>query len=154
MDGGKTVALLDEIKALADSMGIQFVGKDGVYRMSMTVAERKAFLSRKKLEYIASFKIDDAGKKMSYTEMLKESGSGVTGAEDFDESGMTTGFGFKTETYRTGPGPREGTIIEQSDFFGRKYDYRFDFRKVRERVEQLAEREGYRFFYELTAGGW
>ncbi|MHB8896310.1 MAG: hypothetical protein ACYC99_14185, partial [Candidatus Geothermincolia bacterium] len=104
------MALLDGIKAVAESAGLQMEEKRGVYRMRMTVAERKAFLSHKKLQYIASFKIDEAAKKMTFTEMLKETGSGVTGAEDFDESGMTTGFGFKTETYRTGPGPREGTI--------------------------------------------
>lgn len=148
------MALLDEIKAAAQQMGFQVEEKRGTYRMHMTVAERKAFLSRKKLEYIASFKIDDAAKKMSFTEMLKESGSGMTGGGDFDESGMTTGFGFKTETYRTGPGPRQGTIVEQSDLFGKKYEYQVDFRVVREKLEALAEREGYEFFYELTAGGW
>ncbi|MHB1324864.1 MAG: hypothetical protein ACYC0L_01460 [Thermoleophilia bacterium] len=31
---------------------------------------------------------------------------------------MSPGFGFKKETYKTGAGPREGTIEEQSTLFG------------------------------------
>jgi hypothetical protein len=148
------MGLFEDIKAYADSEGLELTGHKSGYRLSRNIAERKAFLSRKRLDYIASFKIDDAAKKVLITEMLKESGSGIAGAEDFDGSGMTTGFGFRTETYRTGPGPREGTIVEQSDFFGKKYDYRFDFRTVRERIEGLTLAAGYEFFYELTARGW
>jgi hypothetical protein len=148
------MSLFDDIKAFADSEGLELTGHKSGYRLNKNIAERKAFLSRKRLDYSASFKIDDAARKVLFSEMLKESGSGVTGAEDFDESGMTTGFGFKTETYRTGPGPREGTIIEQSDFFGKKYEYRFDFRTVRERIEAMALAAGYEFFYELTTRGW
>jgi hypothetical protein len=146
------MALMDDIRSLADSHGATLTEKKGVYRMRMTVAERKAFLSRKKLEYIASFKIDDAARSMRFTELLKESGSGLSDTDDFDDSGMTTGFGFKTETYRTGGGPREGTITEQSDYFGKRYDYSFDFREFRAKAEALAEAAGYEFSYALTAG--
>lgn len=146
------MALLDDMKALADSLGATLTEKKGAYRMRSTVAERKAFLSHKKLEYIASFKIDDAARKMGFTELLKESGSGLSDTDDFDDSGMTTGFGFKTETYRTGGGPREGNINEQSNYFGKRYDYTFDFREVRSKAEALAQAAGYEFYYALTAG--
>lgn len=148
------MALMDEIKAFCDSMSLELTEKRGVWKMRMTIAERKAFLSRTKLEYIASFKIDEAEKRIGFTEMLKESGSGVSGGGDFGDSGMAPGFGFKAGTYKTGAGPRQGTIIEQSELFGKKYEYRFDFRTIREQVEAMAESAGYEFFYEITAGAW
>jgi hypothetical protein len=148
------MALIDDITALVEASGAQVQKKKDTYKIDITIAERKAFLSKKKLQYIASFKVDDGAKAVHFTEMLKESGSGMSGGGDFDDSGITSGFGFKTETYKTGAGPREGTIEEQSNFFGKNYDYRFDFRTIRKQVEELAGREGYEFFYSLTARDW
>jgi hypothetical protein len=78
--------------------------------------------------------------------MLKESGSGVSTGSDFDSS---PGFGFKTETYKTGGSGREGTIEQQSSLFGKKYEFRFDYRSVRGKIEELAKTEGYNFEIQL-----
>ena len=78
--------------------------------------------------------------------MLKESGSGVSTGGDFESS---PGFGFKTETYKTGGTGREGNIEQQSSLFGKKYEYRFDFKTIRAKIEELAKAEGYQFELQL-----
>ena len=40
---------------------------------------------------------------------------------------MSTGFGFKKETYNTFGKERTGSIEEQSKLFGKDYSYKFDF---------------------------
>lgn len=140
------MALKDDIIAMADSTGAEIREKKGIYTLRLVVAERKAFLSKKKLEYIARFRVDDAAGEVRFTEMLKESGSGVSGG--LDDS--TPGFGFKAESYRTGKGPREGTITEQSRYFGEHYDYSFDFSTMRSWIEKAAAASGYRFSYTIT----
>ena len=143
------MALIDDTTEMARSIGAEIKEKKGARSLRLTVAERKAFLSRKKLEYIARFRIDEAAGEVRFTEMLKESGSGVSGGiED-----PTPGFGFKKETYRTGKGPREGTIVEQSRYFGEEYDYSFDWSAVRSWMEQAAAAYGYRFTYSVTGEG-
>jgi hypothetical protein len=119
--------------------------KKGLYTAEITIADRKAFLSRKKLVYIAKFRIDDSKKQMRFSEMLKETGFGLSGA-DIDRS---PGFGFKKETYKTGSGPREGTITEQSRLFGKKYRYSFDFATIRTAIEEKAREAGYIFEYKI-----
>jgi len=140
------MALTDDIKGMAGTVGAELKEKKGVYTLRLVVAERKAFMSKKKLEYIARFKVDDAARVLSYTEMLKETGSGVSGGGD----DMSPGFGFKTETYRTGAGPREGTITEQSDYFGKEYTYSYDWSAIRTWLEQAAAAAGYSFNYSIT----
>jgi hypothetical protein len=124
--------------------------KKGVMTVELVVAERKSFLSKKKLTYIAKYRIDENNKEVRFTEMLKESGSGVSGGGDFDDG---PGFGFKKETYSTGKGGREGSIQEQSDLFGRKYSYTFDFGKIRSAVEKRVVEGGYTFRYQITPVG-
>lgn len=52
------LALIDDIKGMAGSTGAELKEKKGVYTLRLTVAERKAVLSRKKLEYVARFRVD------------------------------------------------------------------------------------------------
>jgi hypothetical protein len=140
---------VDEIARFVEGIPATLREKRGVYAVEFTVAERKAFLSKKKLTYSARFRIDEDRKELRFTEMLKESGSGAySGGDD-----QTPGFGFKKETYKTGTGPREGTIEEQSKLFGAQYSYTFDFSKVRTFVESEATRAGYAFRYQLTPLG-
>ena len=120
--------------------------------MKAVIAERKAFLSKKKLEYIAKFRVDDGAAAIRFSEMLKESGSGLSSGGDFN-SHMSPGFGFKKETYKTGAGPREGTIEEQSTLFGKQYDYRFDFNDIRTGVEKIAVDHDYSFSYSIPPAG-
>ena len=106
--------------------------KNGSTRMEAVIAERKAFLSKKKLTYICRFRVDEPAKEVRFFEMLKESGFGVSSGAGGNE--MSTGFGFKKETYNTFGKERSGSIEEQSRLFGKDYTYQFDYGKFREAV--------------------
>lgn len=147
------MSLIDEVTVYAEELGAELSDKKGVYKVEVLIAERKAFLSKKKLRYIAKFRINDDAKELKFTEMLAESGSGLSsGGGDFD-GGMSTGFGFKTETYKTGGGGREGSIEEQSNLFGKDYSYNFDYKAIRSKFENIARSEGYSFKYQITPIG-
>lgn len=143
------MALIDDIKSYAASMPAEVTEKKGVYTLNALIAERKAFLSKKKLQYIAKFRIDDEAKQVKFTEMLKESGSGLSSGSD----DMSPGFGFKVETYNTMKGGREGTIEEQSNLFGKTYSFKFDYKENRAKIEELAKAAGYKFKYQITPIG-
>lgn len=128
------MALIDELRAYAASLGADVKEKHGKGELTRLVAERKAFLSKKKLVYSAHFQIDETAKTITLSEMLKESGAGLQG-----------GAGGQVESYKTGPSTRQGTIAEQSVLFGRTYQYQFEFGKVPIEIRRLAEAAGYRF---------
>jgi len=140
--------LLEEIQKIAAAIPGELQEKKGIYTLESVIAERKSWLSRKKLLYRAKFSIDEENKELHFTEMLKESGFGLSSG-DADTS---PGFGFKKETYKTGSGPREGTIEEQSNLFGEKYQYKFDWSKIRKAIEEKAQALGYKFTYHII--GW
>lgn len=139
-----------EIMEQGKSYPKNFIEKrKNIYLLDFTVAERKAFLRTDRLTYSAKLKIDEAGKEIIFFEILKETGAGL-GAGSSDDYGK--GFGFKVEKTKIGPGGREGTIEEQSVLFGKKYEYRFAFEKVRKDIKSLAEKYGYSFTYTLNPG--
>ena len=140
--------LKQTITEMAKSVPGQFEPqKDGSSKMEAVIAERKAFLANKKLTYVCPFRVDEPSKEVRFFEMLKESGFGVSsGAGDGE---MSTGFGFKKETYNTFGKERSGTIEEQSRLFGKDYSYRFDFGAFRGAVRNAAEGAGYRFEVKL-----
>lgn len=142
--------LPEEIKQVFAAFPAKISEKDGVFTVEYVIAERTSFLSKKKLVYRARYRIDATMREVRFTELLRESGFGLSGGGGFDSS---PGFGFRTETYSTGTGPREGTIEEQSDLFGAKYDYTFDFRAIREAVERKALNAGFAFRYQITSLG-
>ena len=135
--------LIETIQTIAAAQGLTLTEKKGVHAMERVVAERKTFLCRKKLLYRARFRIVEEKKEVHFTELLKESGFGLSSGSV--DTGMSPGFGFKKETYKTGLGPREGTIEEQSTLFGKQYTYTFDFSAVRKAVESAAQAAGYTF---------
>ncbi|HSR36760.1 MAG TPA: hypothetical protein VLL73_06220 [Desulfurivibrionaceae bacterium] len=139
--------LIDAIREIAATQGLEITEKKGLYTMERVVAERKAFLSRKKLLYRAKFRIEEEKKELLFTELLKESGFGLSSGSTDTE--MSPGFGFKKETYKTGMGPREGTIEEQSRLFGKEYTYTFDVAAVRKAVEAAAQAAGYTFHWKF-----
>jgi hypothetical protein len=141
------MAIQDKIELFARTIPAELKEKKGVYELSFVVAERKAFLSRQKLEYKAKFRVDDEKKLVKFTEQIKESGSGVSSVD------TSPGFGFKKETYDTRKKEREGSIEEQSSLFGKKYEYKFDFKTVREKIKELAAGAGYEFTYQITSIG-
>jgi len=138
------MALLDEIKMFAGGIPAEIKEKKGLCELTFVVAERKAFLSKEKLTYTAKFRVDDAAKQVKFTEMLAESSSGMSNA----------GSSFSTQSYKTGKDGRSETVIQQqANQFGKKYDYQFDFKTVREKIESLAQAAGYDFEYQITAKG-
>jgi len=148
------MSLKDKITAYAKELDGDISDKKDVYKLEVLIAERKAFLSKKKLRYIAKFRINDDAKEVKFTEMLAESGSGLSSGGDFDDGmGMSTGFGFKTEKFNTMHGGREGSIEEQSKLFGKDFSYNFDYKMVRAKFESLAKSEGYSFKYQITPLG-
>lgn len=146
--------MLDEAQAYAKEFGADLNEKKGVWDFSKTIAERKAFLSKKKLTYTAKFRIEEDSKTLKFTEMLAEKGSGLSSGGGYDsDMGMSPGFGFKTETYKSSKGGREGSIQEQSNLFGKDYSYNFDYKEVRTKFEELAKKSGYQFKYQITPIG-
>jgi hypothetical protein len=147
------MSIIDDIKNSVKDISGEWKEKNGINEFKAVIAERKAFLSKKKLTYSTKFRIDDGAKEIKFTEMLMEVGSGLSsGGGDFD-GGMSAGFGFKTESYNTLNGPREGSIAEQSDLFGKKYEYQFEWGTVRKNIEEIAKQNGYEFKYQITSIG-
>lgn len=142
------VNMIEEIKKVLESYAGEWKEKKNVWEFSATIAERKAFLSKKKLTYSAKMRIDDDTKVLKFSEMLIESGSGLSSGGGFDD-GMTTGFGFKTESYNTMSGAREGNIEEKSNLFGKKFEYKFDYKEVRSKIEETAKSAGFKFEYQI-----
>ena len=143
--------LHEEIRGILADLPAESSEKNGVTTAKYVVAERKSLLSKKQLTYIAKYRIDAVKQEIRFTEMLKESGYGLSsGGGDF---GSSPGFGFKKETYKTGWKGREGTIQEQSNLFGEKYTYTFDFTTIREAIEKKAQESGYAFKYHITSRG-
>jgi len=112
--------------------------KDGSLAMEALIAERKAFLSKRKLTYKCKLRVDDGARCVTFWEMLVEKGSGVSGGDD-----MAPGFGFKKETYGTKGKERSGGIEEASSLFGKDFDYTWDYAAVRNAVRGAAEAAGY-----------
>lgn len=139
------MALLDDLKAVVSGIPAELKEKKGVYSFETIIAERKAFLSRKKLTYSAKFRIDEEKREVVFTEMLKESGFGLSSGSD----DLSPGFSSKKYTYNTLSGAREGTIQEQSNLFGKKYSYTFDFAAIRKQIQAAAEKNGYAFTYKI-----
>ena len=145
------MSITDELKNIVSGIPAKISEKKGVYEFEVPLAERKAFLSKQKLIYSAKFRVDEGNKEVRFTEMLKESGAGMSsGGMD---SGMSPGFGFKKQSYNTMSGAREGTIEEQSNLFGKKYEYKFDFAAIRKKFESKAKENGYKFTYKVTSAG-
>ncbi|HHB76284.1 MAG TPA: hypothetical protein ENK84_07050 [Desulfobulbus sp.] len=133
--------LIDEIKqTLAGYSGAWKEKRKGRYQFSYTVAERKVFLSTRRLVYTARFRINEKKKEIIFSEMLKESSSGLLAA---------SGFGFKAESYNTLSRARKGIIEEQSRLFGRDYTYCFDFSEIRGKIEKIVRTNGYLFTYKI-----
>jgi hypothetical protein len=135
------------IRERAKALTVELVPqKDGSLKLEKVVAERKSFLSKKKITYTCRLRVDDAERQVRFFEMLKESGFGVStgGGDD-----MSPGFGFKKEVYGSSGKGRSGTVEEQSRLFGKDYSYTFDFGGFREAVRQAAEHAGYAFELKL-----
>ncbi len=135
--------LLQSIQSYAKSIPAEFKEKKGSCDISFTVAERKAFLSKQKLTYQAKFRIDEKEKIIHFAEILKESSSGMDASSGFQNSNFSIGKS----------GQQKSVIEQQSDQFGKKYDYQFDFKTIRGKIESLAKEAGFKFEYQVTFKG-
>jgi hypothetical protein len=145
------MGVADEIKSyLSQDVGAKVVGKDQGGEARLVIAEQKSFLSKKTVEYSAKFKVQDDDRVVRFFEMLKESGTGMSGGDARDVGG---GWGFSKETYKTGLGGRDGSLQAQGSLLGNKYAFEFDYAKIRKTVQAIAERHGYRFDYQVTPRG-
>jgi len=140
--------IIDSIKKALEGYNGAWKEKKGLWEFTTTIAERKAFLSKKKLTYAAKMRFDDGIKIVKFSEMLIEAGSGLSSGGDFDD-GMSTGFGFKKESYNTSSGIREGAIEEQSNLFGKSYSYAFNYKEIRAKIEEIAAKTGYKLEYQI-----
>jgi hypothetical protein len=137
------MSLLAQIKEYASSIPADFKEKKGAGEINFVVAERKAFLSKEKLTYQAKFRLDEKEKTLRFAEMLKESSAGMSG-----------GTSFQSSSFKTGKGGRQESVIEQqANQFGKKYEYQFDFKVIRGKIESLAKEAGYEFAYQITFKG-
>jgi hypothetical protein len=113
--------------------------KDGSLKGEAVLAERKAFLSKKKLTYSCKARVDDATRTVRFWEMLMEKGSGMSGGMD----DMSPGIGFSAGTYKSGGKELSGSIEEASQLFGKDFSYQWDYAAVREALRQVAASAGY-----------
>jgi len=141
-------AIVNEIQNVLRVYSGKWTEKKGLWEFSVVIAERKVFLSKKKITYSMKFRIDDVLKTVKFSEMLAEAGSGLSTGGDFD-SDMSSGFGFKKETYNTFGGTRQGSIEEQSALFGKDFTYQFRYEEIREKVQTTVQNSGYHFAYQI-----
>ncbi|MEM2123406.1 MAG: ribonucleoside-triphosphate reductase [Candidatus Bathyarchaeia archaeon] len=133
--------LRDKLLELSRSFPERFMEEDDTLKLEFIVAERKVFLTKKRLTYRARLRIDETEKTIRFYETLRETGMGLS-TGDVE---TTPGIGFKTEKYKLKGKERNGTIEELSKLFGKEYKYTFDFSTIREKIRQAAEEEGYTF---------
>jgi hypothetical protein len=133
----KVMTIAEEILAyFSQEVGAKVNPKGQGGEAKLLIAERKSFLSKKKVEYSAKFRVDEDDRSVHFTETLKESGSGLS-----------------KETYRTGPGGRDGSLEAQGNLLGKKYAFTFDYGRIRAAVRAIAERHAYRFEYQVFPRG-
>ena len=135
--------LREALREALEALGGEVRVRGGTMEFIKVVAERKAFLSRKKLVYRAWVRVNEENREVHLSESLTETSSGLA---------SESGCGVKRERYRTRMGPREGDIVEMSRLFGKAYSYTFDFASVRDTVERVAHAHGYTVHHHLTGG--
>jgi hypothetical protein len=135
---------------LAEEAGAQVTSKGQSGEARLLVAEQKSLLSKKKVEYLARFKVDEKDRVVRFFEMLKESGSGMSGGDTSDFGG---GWGVTKTTYKMSGSGIEGTLEAQGSLLGQKFGFTFDYGRIRKAVQVIAEKNGYRFEYQVTPKG-
>jgi len=134
------MSLTDDLVVASAALPVQLQAqKDGSLAGEAVLAERKAFLSKKKLTYKCKARVDEGARMVRFWEMLIEKGSGVSsGDDDFGPGG-----GFSAGTYKTGGKERSGSIETASSLFGKDYSYRWDYAAMRSGLQVVAVQAGY-----------
>jgi hypothetical protein len=144
--------LLTAIRERARELAGELVPQpDGSLKLEQVVAERKSFLSRKKVTYVCRLRVDEPGRTVRFFETLKESGSGLSGGGGDDELGP--GFGFRKETYVYSGKGRGGCVAERLRLLGDRFTFRFDHGRLHAALRREAEAAGFAFEARLTEKG-
>ncbi len=132
------MSIEEELRGIAAEFGLDSKEEKGVVALSRPAAEKKGFLSKRKVTYRALYKIDPEKKELHFTEFLVESGSGAggTGSESWS-------------TGRDKEGP-EGRVGKRMSALAKKYQIHFPAVEVGVRFRQAAEAGGYAFTYQKT----
>ena len=137
-------AVLGELHKLAEGWQLGLSQSGHTVTLERLVAEQKGVLSRTRLEYFAKVAVDGAQGEVRFSEMLKETGRGLsTGGGDFDGD-VGVGFGFQAGTYRSGTQVAD-TIEEQERRLGPRFGTSFPHAALRDQVAGIAGAFGYRF---------
>jgi hypothetical protein len=138
--------LVAEILRYAQAAGFTVQQSAHQLELRRVVAERKAFLSSAKLEYRATISLDGGRRTARLTEMLKESGSGLTsGGGDDGDFGTANGFGFQKTMYNSRTDGIAESIEEQAARFGTKYAPGFPYGDVKGQLGRICVGVGYSF---------
>ena len=134
------MSLSEDLAATSASLPVRLAPqKDGCLKGEAVLAERKAFLSKKRLTYTCKARVDDSARTIRFWEMLLEKGSGISsGGDDFGPGG-----GFSAGTYKTSGKELSGSIETASSLFGKDYSYQWDYAAVRTALQQVAAAAGY-----------
>lgn len=144
------MALADEIRSyLRDEVGAKVGGKGDKGEARITIAERKSLLAKKTVEYSAKFKVEEPERAVRFFEMLKESGSGMSTGD----GEVGAGWGVSKQAYKSTAGGLEGGIEAQGSLLGNRYSFTFDYGRIRTGVQEIVERNGYLFSYQVTPKG-
>ena len=145
------MGIADDIRSyLSHEVGATVEGKGQNGEARLVIAEQKSLLSKKKVEYLVKFTVDDEARVVRFFEMLKETSRGMSGG---DAGAVGGGWGVSKESYKTSTRGREGDIEAQGSLLGKRFAFTFDYAKIRGAVQAIAERNGYRFDYRLTPTG-
>jgi hypothetical protein len=101
-DGGKSPVLQAVASALSPMSQLSLIwGQNADLEISNELVNANWGTGKKKIEYSACLKLDEATQTVYFWEMIKESGRGLMAL-----------FRFKTETYRTDGATRSGSVKE------------------------------------------
>ena len=135
------MSIAEELRGIAAEFGLESKETKGVTVLSGVLAEKKGFLSRKKVTYEAHFRIDQEQRTVFFSELLKESGSGAGGV------------GTESWSTKSGKDGLSGQIDKRIAGLGSKYQIRFQAGEIRDRIARAAQADGYQFEYKITPRG-
>lgn len=122
--------------------------KEGLYIFRYSVGSRDTALTHKAVTYTAKFRILEDNNLVRFTEIVKESSSGIGAGED-----LAPGLSYKKESYQSGADGRSGDLQEQSSLGNNTLSYSLNYQEIRNTVKRLAEQNGYQFKYKILPWG-
>jgi len=139
--------LTEDINKLAANLSLNIREAQGIHHINVIVADCKSYNSRQKLEYRARFRINETEKAVKFTEALQESEVGFSSGSPLSRAG------FKADTFDIRNISVKVSIEDQTTLFEKRYTYSYDFSSIRDQIEVLTDKAGYRFKYQITTVG-